>query len=246
MVVDECLSGCVLLENCDLSVDQKAMTLATTNRDVCFSCVQDSLRNSFADSHGSGAVSLVTDARHGIASSSGKGKNTNQKGGYKGDGGCGGQGDGRTPRFHCGKAGQVAADCWAPPRNKGGKGESFDAVAQEVRPEEKDQLVTEDSCPQHRVSYVGLCYMVNFGLDVGLGRRQSLLTDCLLRALLGIACTYNVAGNEWLAQWYESIGQQLVQEPRSMHLMLSGSATKLADGVVFFHILINWHGFSCG
>ena len=40
VVIDQRLSGCVLLENSDLSVDQKAMVLATTNRDVSFPSVQ--------------------------------------------------------------------------------------------------------------------------------------------------------------------------------------------------------------
>ena len=90
VVVAQRLSGCVLLENSDLSADQKAMVLATTNCDVSFSSVQVALRNLFADSHGSGAVSLVTDTRHGAGSPCGKGKDTNRKGGYKGGGGRGG------------------------------------------------------------------------------------------------------------------------------------------------------------
>ena len=241
VVIDQRLSGCVLVENSDLSADQKAMVLATTNRDVSFSSVQVALRNLFADSHGSGAVSLVTDTRHGAGSRSAKGKDTNRKGGYKGGGGQGGQGDSRITCFRCGKAAHVAADCWSPPRNKGGKGESFVADAQEVQVDKKDTLVTEDSSPQHRSSYVGPCYMANSGLDVGLGRLQSLLSECLLKGLLDIWCTDTVAGDEWLAHWYGSTGQQLVQEPGSMHFTFGGGDTKLADRVVFIHILIDYH-----
>ena len=65
VVIDQRLSGCVLPENSDLLVDQKAMVLATTNRDVSFSSVQVALRNLFADSQGSPAVSLVTKTRNG-------------------------------------------------------------------------------------------------------------------------------------------------------------------------------------
>ena len=128
-MIDQRLFGCVLLENSDLSADQKPMVLATTNRDVSFSSVQVALRNLFADSHGSGAFSLVTDTRHWVGSLSGKGKDTNRKGAYKGGGGRGGRGDSRITSFRCGKAGHVAADCWSPPRDKGGKGESFVADA---------------------------------------------------------------------------------------------------------------------
>ena len=46
VVIDQRLSGCVLLENSDLSADQKAMVLATTNRDVSFSSVQVALTRS--------------------------------------------------------------------------------------------------------------------------------------------------------------------------------------------------------
>ena len=241
VVIDQRLSGSVLLENSDLSADQKAMVLATSNRDVSFSSVQVALRNLFAGSHSSGAISLVTDTRHGAGSPSGKGKDTNRKGGYNGGGGRGGRGDGRITCFRCGKAGHVAADCWSPPRNKGGKGESFVADAQEVQVDKKDTLVTEDSSPQHGGSYVGLCYMANSSLDVGLARLQSLRSACLLKGLLDIGCTDTVAGDEWLAHWYESTGQQLVQEPGSMHFTFGGGDTKLADRVVFIHILIDYH-----
>ena len=81
VVIDQGLWGCVLLENSDLSVDQKAMVLATTNRDVSFSSVQVALRNLSTDSQGSGAVSLVTDTRNGAGSPSQKGKDINRKGG---------------------------------------------------------------------------------------------------------------------------------------------------------------------
>ena len=57
-------------KTCYLSADQKAVVVATTNRDVSFSSVQVALQNSFADSHGSGAVSSVTDTRHGAGSPS--------------------------------------------------------------------------------------------------------------------------------------------------------------------------------
>ena len=50
VVIDQRVSRYVLLKNSDLSVDQKAVVLATTNRDVS------------PDSHGSGAVSLLTDS----------------------------------------------------------------------------------------------------------------------------------------------------------------------------------------
>ena len=70
VLIDQRLSGCVLLENSDLSADQKAVVLATTNRDVSFSSVEVALQHLFADSHGSGAVSLVTDTRHGAGSPS--------------------------------------------------------------------------------------------------------------------------------------------------------------------------------
>ena len=86
-----------------------------------------------------------------------KGKDINHKAGYKGAGRRGERGDGRITCLCCGKAGHVAADCWLPPRNKGGKGESFVAVAQEVQAEKKDQLVPKDSLPQHGGSYVGMC-----------------------------------------------------------------------------------------
>ena len=227
VVIDQRLSGCVLLENSDLSADQKAMVLATTNRDVSFSSVQVALRNLFADLHGSAAVSLVTDMRHGAGSRSGKGKDTTRKGRYKGGGGRGGRGDIRITCFRCGKAGHFAADCWSPPRNKGGKGESFVADAQEVQVDKKDALVTEGSSPQHGGSYVGLCYMANSGFDVGLGRLQSLLSACLLKEVLEIGCTDTVADDEWLAHWYGSTGQQLVQEPGSMHFTFGGGDTKL-------------------
>ena len=129
VVIDQCLSGCVLLDDSDLSVHQKAMVLATTNRDVSFSSVQVSLRKLFTESQGSEAVNLVTDTRNGPGSPCGKGKDTNQKGGCKGGGGRGGRGDGRITCFRFGKASHVAADCWSLPRNKGGKGESFVADA---------------------------------------------------------------------------------------------------------------------
>ena len=67
--------------------------------------------------------------------------------------------------------------------------------------DKKDTLVTEDLSPQHGGSYVGLCYMANSGFDVGLGRLQSLLSECLLKGLLDIGCTDTVAGDEWLAHW---------------------------------------------
>ena len=107
--------------------------------------------------------------------------------------------------------------------------------------DKKDTLVTEDSSPQHGGSNVGLCYMANSGLDVGLGRLQSLLSECLLKGLLDIGCTNTVAGDEWLAHWYESTGQQLVQEPGSIHFTFGGGDTKLADRVVFIHMLIDYH-----
>ena len=217
--------------------------LATTNCDVSSSSVQVALQNLFTDSQGSGAVSLVINTRHGAGSLSGQGKDTNEKDGYKGGGGHGRRGDGRLTCFSCGKVSYVAADCWLPPRNEGGKGESFVADAQEVQADEKDPLVTENSSPPHGGSYVVLCYMANSGLDVGLGRLQSLLTECLLMGLLDIGCTYPVAGAEWLApaHWYESTGQQLVQEPGSMHFFFGGGDTERADRVVFIHILIDYH-----
>ena len=92
-VIDQCLSGCVLLENSDLSMDQKAMLLATTNRDVSFSSVQVALRNLFTDSQGSRALSFITDTHNGVGSPPGKGKDTNRKRGYTGGGGLGGRGD---------------------------------------------------------------------------------------------------------------------------------------------------------
>ena len=101
--------------------------------------------------------------------------------------------------------------------------------------DKKDALVTEYSSPQHGGSYVGLCYMANSGLDVGLGRLQSLLSECLLKGLLDIGCTDTVAGDEWLAHWYGSTGQQLVQEPGSMRFTFGDGDTKLADRVVFIH-----------
>ena len=241
VVIDRRLSGCVLLETSDLSADQKSMVFATTNRDVSFSSVRVALRNLFTDSHSSGAVSLVTDTRHGAASPSGKVKDTNRKGGYKGGGGRRRRGDGRITYFRCVNAGHVAADCLSPPRNKGGKGESFVVDAQEVQADKKDTLVTEDSSSKHGGSYVGLCYMANSGLDAGFRRQQSLLTECLLRGLLDIGCTDAVAGNEWLAHWYESTGQQLVQQPGSMYFTFGGGDTKLADRVLFIHILIDYH-----
>ena len=85
--------------------------------------------------------------------------------------------------FRCGKASHVAADCWSPPRNNRGKGESPVADAQEVQADKRDPLVTEDSSPQRGGSYVGFCYMANGGLDVGLGRLQSLLNKCLLKGV---------------------------------------------------------------
>ena len=41
------------------------------------------------------------------------------------------------------------------------------------------------------------------------------------------------------AHWYEFTGQQLAQESGSMHFTLGAGDTKLADRVVFIHILIN-------
>ena len=96
VVIDQRPSGCVLLKNSDLSVDQKAMVLATTNCDVSFPSVQVGWLNLFADSQSCGAVSLVTDTCNGAGSPSGRGKDTNQKGGYKGGGGRGRGGDGRS------------------------------------------------------------------------------------------------------------------------------------------------------
>ena len=183
MVINQHLLGSVLPENSDLSVDQKAMVLATTNCDVSFPSVQVVLRNLFAGAQSSGAVSLVKDTRNGAGAAmpSGKGKDTNRKGGYKDGGGRGGRGDGRITCFRCAKASHVAADCWSPPRNKGGKGESFVADAQEVQAENKDPPVPDDLSPQHGGSYVGVCYMANSGLDVGIGRLQSLRTECRLK-----------------------------------------------------------------
>ena len=135
----------------------------------------------------------------------------------------------------------MAADCWSPSRNKGGKGESFVADAQEVQADKKDPLVTKDSSPQHGGSFVGLFCMPNYGLDVGLGWLQRLLTDCLLKGHLDIGCTDTMAGAEWLAHCYESTAQQLVQEPGSMHFTFGGGDTKLADLVVFIYILIDYH-----
>ena len=83
--------------------------------------------------------------------------------------------------------------------------------------------------------------MANSGLDVGLGRLQSLLTECLLKGLLDFGCTDTAAGDEWLAQWYDSRGQQLVQELGSMYFSFGGGDTKLADRVAFIHILIDYH-----
>ena len=244
--IDQRLSGCVLLENSNLSADQKAMVLTTTNRDVSFSSVQVALRNLFADSHSSRAVSLVTDARHVAGPPSGKGKDTNRKGWYKGGGGRGGQGDGRITCVRCGRAGHVAADCWFPPRNKGGKGESFVDDAQEVQVDKKDTLVTEHSSPQHGGSYVGLCYMANSGLDVGLGRLQSLLTECLLKGLSDIGCTDTVAGNKWLAQWYESTGQQLVKSLVLCTLRLVVAIPSWLIGWCLFTSSLIITGFGCG
>ena len=196
VMIDPRLSGCDLPGNSDLSVNQKAMVLATTNRDVSCYSVQVALRNLFGDSQGFGAVTLVTDACNGAGSPSRKGKDTNQKGGSKGAGGPGRRGDGTITRFGCRKAGHVATDCWSPPRKKVGKGEFFVADAQEVQAEKKDQLVTEDSSQQYGGSYVGLCYMANSGFDVGLDCLQGLLTECLLKGLLGIGCTNTEAGSD--------------------------------------------------
>ena len=62
-----------------------------------------------------------------------------------------------------------------------------------------------------------------------------------MKGLLDIGCTDTIAGDEWLAHWYESTGQQLAQKPGSMHFKFGGGDTKLADRVIFNHILMDYH-----